>query len=255
MAATPEFTYTITFGDCAENRVGMQQIGSKASTGFTIEDLYRIKAKFEQEGVICQLEILDPFPYVGKKAAVLVIRGGANLLSNADEMLKEQMKIKYDTQYRDTRFGGIKNNRARYNVCFADEAQEMNLDEAKGTIYSFDSLPWLNMFRQMLPEFFGEKAEGLYAEGNLYPDITKCGIGYHTDKERTKVAAVRLGATMVLCFAFFYQGKVYGDSLRIILEHGDAYCMSEEAVGVQRRNGMTLKHAAGAEKYVSLDKY
>jgi len=44
-------TFTITFGDQAENHVGMQKIGQLSQTGFTLEDLNRAKACFEQNGI------------------------------------------------------------------------------------------------------------------------------------------------------------------------------------------------------------
>ena len=34
---------TLTFGDCAENHVGMEQIGALSDSGFTLENLKNVK--------------------------------------------------------------------------------------------------------------------------------------------------------------------------------------------------------------------
>jgi len=44
-------TYTITFGDQAENHVGMAKIGTLASTGFNIEDLKTAKARYRDRNL------------------------------------------------------------------------------------------------------------------------------------------------------------------------------------------------------------
>lgn len=44
---------TITFGDQAENHVGMQKIGKMAEQGFTIQQLQDAKTKFENLGYKC----------------------------------------------------------------------------------------------------------------------------------------------------------------------------------------------------------
>ena len=40
-------TVTLTFGDQAENHVGMQKIGKLADSGFDYNDLVQAKTKFE----------------------------------------------------------------------------------------------------------------------------------------------------------------------------------------------------------------
>ena len=39
-------TMTLTFGDVAENHAGMQQIGAKASEGFSVSELKEIGENF-----------------------------------------------------------------------------------------------------------------------------------------------------------------------------------------------------------------
>jgi len=52
-------TITITFGDQAENHVGMQKIGQKAESGFTIDDIKNAKINFEKAGCVCELHMLN----------------------------------------------------------------------------------------------------------------------------------------------------------------------------------------------------
>lgn len=65
---------TITFGDQAENHVGMQQIGNMANSGFTINELLLAKARFEQIGCVCEMVNLNnglPVGTIGDSASVL----------------------------------------------------------------------------------------------------------------------------------------------------------------------------------------
>lgn len=50
-ASPPKVIITITLGDVAENHARMQQIGSLAEEGFTLEDLKEAQDFFEKKGV------------------------------------------------------------------------------------------------------------------------------------------------------------------------------------------------------------
>jgi len=67
--------------------------------------------------------------------------------------------------------------KARWNLCYADEAQQADLENRKGTIVPFSKLPVLSHARAELPKYFGEKGQPLNAELNVYYDVAKCGIG------------------------------------------------------------------------------
>jgi hypothetical protein len=87
----------------------------------------------------------------------------------------------------------------------------------------------------------------LVAEGNRYYDPANCYIGFHGDKERNVVIAVRLGESMPIHFQQYIGGEVIGKRTSIDLHHGDIYVMSERAVGKNwlKRNVITYRHAAG----------
>ena len=58
-------------------------------------------------------------------------------------------------------------------------------------------------------------------QGNLYYDISCCGIGFHGDSERRKVVAVRLGAAFPLQFQWFLRSAPMGQRVNVDLHHGD----------------------------------
>ena len=68
--------------------------------------------------------------------------------------------------------------------------------------------------------------------------------------------AFRLGHSMNLCYHWFFNHKPIGKMLKLNLNHGDMYIMSEKAVGTDwsRSSTFTLRHAAGIEgsKYLKL---
>lgn len=255
-------TVTITFGDVAENHAGMEQLGELSDEGFSISDLQEAKQKFDDAGIKTELINLEPFlldhePKLGKKgdfkAAVLIARNGISALLDrknaADLFLQEQAPLQVDKKA--WMRGRVVNKHARYNLCFSEESRGPDYEHKKGRVIAFDELPLLKELRESLPDFYGEKAANLPAEGNYYYDTTKCGIGFHGDGERRKVIALRLGATIPIVYQWYYQGKPVGEQMRVDLNHGDMYIMSEKAAGFdwKRRVIPTLRHAAGCANY------
>lgn len=251
-----DFWITITFGECCENRTGNQKIGKKASLGggFSVQDLINTKNIFENYGVVCSLVNLNPLKE--NDAAILVVRGGINALMkdsniNYDILEKELKNCNWDKKALDSD-GKVVNLIARHNLCFADVGQNANYEKGEGTIISFSELPNLQIVREALPKFLGEKAQNLFAEGNYYYDKHKCFISYHGDFERRKVVGLRFGSTMPIFYQWFKDGKPFGETTKIELEPGDLYIMSEKAVGTDNNKNMALKHAAGFERNISV---
>ena len=119
---------------------------------------------------------------------------------------------------------------------------------------SYSEVKYLRRLRSILPNYFGEKAESLACEGNYYYDVTKCGIGFHGDSERKRVIGIRLGASIPLHFQWFHKSKPIGERVKILLNHGDMYAMSEKATGYDWKSSskITLRHAAGSKKYLTI---
>lgn len=249
---------TITFSEVVENHVGMQKVGTIANEGFTLDTLEQAKSLFEQSGFEAEVIRLDQYYDQEEEvteAGILIVRNGVDALigpQKADQLLQEHLSLEWDTKARMR--GKVVNKHARYNLCYDDFAQEPDYENNKGRIIRFDDIPLTNEIRQRLPDFLGEQAEKLKAEGNLYFDTSKCGIGFHGDGERKRVVAIRLGQTMPLHYQWYFRGEPVGERIEFQLNHGDLYVMSEKATGFdwKRRVIPTLRHAAGCDKYLTI---
>ena len=255
---------TITYGDQAENHVGMQKIGQLAENGFSHQDLLIAKENFEKIG--CECELLDLRDCVKddnirvnlEPAYILIIHNAVSKIlkdidKTSDDMYDEQKILNVDKKAK--MYGRVVNKSARYNLCFSNVNQEPDYENGKGRIICFDEVPLTNYIRNKIPAIIGTVGENLQAEGNYYYNSKKCGIGYHGDSERLKVVAVRLGKTISLCYSWFYKNKHVGEILNINnLKNGDMYIMSEKATGNdwKKKNIHTLRHSAGSDKYTDL---
>jgi hypothetical protein len=254
-------TFSLTFGDVAENHKGMQKIGTLSSNGFNLEDLNNIKTWFEEKGCKCNIVdlhlLLDKNLQKDNSAYLLVVKNAVNVLLD-DETGKEQLFNEQDVLKKDTKafmYGRVVNKHARHNLCFGEIHQEPNYEEGMGTVYAFDEVPLLKKIRYKLGEIIGEKGTNLQAEGNYYYDIKKCGIGFHGDTERKKVIAFRLGSKIPLCYAWYHNNNNISNIITIDnLEHGDMYVMSEKTTGFdwKSKSKYTLRHSAGCSKYTTI---
>lgn len=251
--------YTITYGDQAENHVGMQKIGQLSTEGFNINDLKNASKLFTKKGAKCELINLSSSKEQElDEAYILIIRNGVDtilksLKKTKEDLLEEQQNIKYDDKA--FMYGRVVNKKARHNVCFSNNSQEPDYQNGKGRIISFKNARLTNYIRNKLPIFLGNKAKNLKAEGNHYYDITKTGIGFHGDSERMKVVGVRIGNTSLpLYYQWFYKNKPIGDKIIIELDVGDVYIMSQKATGNdwKKKNIKTLRHATGSAHYTQL---
>ena len=253
-AAAATATFTITFGDCAENHVGMEKLGVKAEQGFDKACIMRAKSAFEAKGRTCELHALhDALPDEKQRvdpaheAYLLVVREGLAALADTKLLLAEMSGLAWDKKAKMK--GKVVDKHARWNLCFADRASSPDYDQGRGRVVAFSSLPVLNRVRGGIAEMLGDQGKGLLAEGNHYYDVSKCYIGWHGDAERRKVVAVRLGASMPLAYQWFQQGVQVGGKRTVTLHHGDLYIMSAKAVGTdwKLRKTLTLRHAAGTQ--------
>lgn len=241
-------TYTITFGDQAENHVGMEKIGFSSKNGFTKKDLEYAKNNLENKGISCELINLgnDAYILVAKNALDKIIKP-----YTYEQIFNEHKQLNYDSKCK--MYGRVVNKHARHNLCFSDYEQQAEFEKGKGTVISFNNLFYTNLLRESWHFIIGNKATKLQAEGNYYYDINKCGIGYHGDSERKIVIGVRLGASMPLYYQWFYNSEPIGEKIKIELNGGDVYFMSEKATGNdwKTRSIHTLRHATGAKKYTN----
>ena len=241
-------TITLTFGDCAENHHGMQEIGQKALTGLNFTDLKECQAFFEEREVECEMHFLSTdssFPY----AYILIVRKGVNAIVDVQQLYQEQMNLTRDKKA--FMRGKVVNKIARHNLCFSDFDQEPDYENGKGTVVSFDRLPILSTIRYFLGNLIS-KMKNLQCEANYYYDTKKTYIGFHGDTERKIVVAVRIGESFPIHFQWFLEGQPIGELFSFVLNSGDMYFMSEKAVGSDwmKKKIPTLRHAAGDKKIV-----
>eukprot|EP00697_Spironema_sp_BW2_P016088 gnl/Spiro4/718_TR402_c0_g1_i1.p1 gnl/Spiro4/718_TR402_c0_g1~~gnl/Spiro4/718_TR402_c0_g1_i1.p1 ORF type:complete len:303 (+),score=71.17 gnl/Spiro4/718_TR402_c0_g1_i1:39-911(+) len=253
---------TITFGEVAENHVGQQQIHDghgRAAEGFSVNELRDLAARLPNAELV-DLNSALPAGTAASAACVLVLRGGVDAMlaprcaHGADEMFREQNALVPDKRYFDVRRQKVLQKHARHNLCFSEFAQAPEYEMRRGTIVAFDAVPCTAMVRNSLGTLLGPKAQALQGEGNYYYNPAKCGIGFHGDTERRIVVAARLGATIPLHFQWYLKSKPIGERVALQLRHGDVYVMSEKATGFDwhRPSIPTLRHAAGASKYLRL---
>jgi hypothetical protein len=107
----------------------------------------------------------------------------------------------------------------------------------------------------------------LIAEGNKYLKEkivdgkikkVKHGIGWHGDAERRKVACICIGGvSFPMYWQWFYKHKpINMEPFKVLLNSGDIYIMSEEAVGQMWKKSSiyTLRHCAGHENFTKYKK-
>jgi hypothetical protein len=256
---------TLTFGDMAENHVGMEQIGDRVEIGhgFNLEDLKQIKKTFTNINLKPKIYKLHEFSPELKKlnlpqAYLLVIPNGIEKILNENSgynitnLSDEQAKLNWDKKA--LMYGRVVNKNARYNLCFDIKGHSPDYEEGKGRVISYNKIPITKILYDNMEKYFGEKGNNLKCEGNFYYDKDKCGIGFHGDSERRKVIAFRLGATLNMHYQWFLNGEDIGSRIIIPVYGGDIYVMSEKAVGTdwKKKEIYTLRHATGSSKFTEI---
>ena len=181
-------------------------------------------------------------------------------------------KNKYRTEVVDgveTKVRGKRmNKRARTNLCYvAGREQEPDVWKGKGRIVNLKKKTTLHQVVDRLKSTIKEgllsfdsksKVEINVVEGNRYYNLKNTGIGFHGDTERVVVICISIGCdNYPMRWQWFKDAMPVGKPIDITLNCGDVYIMSEKAVGSdwKLRSIYTLRHAAGAEKYRSLNKW
>ncbi len=246
---------TLTFGDSAENHVGMQKIGERvdAGAGFTLSDMEAAAERLQDTEIIALHDMVDKDV---PEAHVMVIRNGArqmlmDSLYTQHDMWNEQIALDWDKKA--FMYGRVVNKHARWNLCYDTDGQEPEYEVRKGRIVPYADVPATAHLQSVLANFVGVKAADLKCEGNLYYDITKCGIGWHGDAERRKVVAVRLGASLPIKYRWYQKHVPISGVMDIPLNDGDIYVMSEKAAGTDWKLSSipTLRHATGCSKFTN----
>ena len=152
----------------------MQQIGDiNNHKPFTIERLGEIYNNYDGRKELIHLNLdskLRPEGVIFQPAAILVLR---NFYNMADLLFKDLMLLNWDTKA--LMRGEVKNKQARYNLCFADFEQEP--EKGKGRVIMINKIDEMLNLQKQIEKL--TNLNNLNAEGNLYFDVEKCGIGSH----------------------------------------------------------------------------
>lgn len=246
-------TITITFGDVAENHVGNQQIAShtnQITEGFTQEQMEKFAKDFDG-----QIHVLNSKPDQDYASIIHIPNAIRKMGINPDDLLKEQEAYDWDSQYYDTRRKKVLNKHARHNVCYDNKEQEPDYENKKGRVVPWSNVTLLDKVRKRIIDVIGDDYKSIVAEGNLYYNPQKCGIGFHGDAERYIVIAIRLGETIPLVYQWYRNSAKVGNPIKFMnVKHGDMYIMSAKAVGRdwKTKKNCTLRHAAGCKKYTGI---
>ena len=256
-------TWSLTVGNGGENHTGMEFLGNlrKKGQGWDVDRLLYAKdileSIFDKNVELfnlneeCLQGVNIPKGSKPKDAYLMVVR---NFLSENvhKNMIKELGSYEWDRKYWDTRRQKVLNKLARANVCYGKEGRAANYAEGKGTIIGFDKSPLVGNLLKVVEILM--KDNGLIVEGNQYDNVSKNGIGPHGDTERVCVSCLRIGESMPMKFGMFWNCKLRGKSFETVINGGDLYFMSEEAVGAEwkSRSKWIWRHCAGAPKYLKM---
>ena len=257
-------TWSLTIGNGGENHTGMEFIGSmrQHGEGWDLDRLLYAKGILETmfektvdlynlnelclEGVTIPEKCEAPKP-----AYLMVVR---NFLTNSvhENFKKELSSYEWDRKYYDTRRKKVLNKNARANVCYGSNYRAPDYENKKGTIIGYEQSPLVLRLKQVVEILM--KDNSLIVEGNQYDDPSVNGIGPHGDTERVVVACLRVGASMPMKYGMFWNCKLRGKSFKTVINGGDLYFMSEEAVGAKwkSKSKWVWRHAAGADKYLKM---
>lgn len=217
-------TITVTFGDRAENHVGMEIIGTKLENNSFLTDLDKFH-EYYLAGYNCeQYDISQNIA----PAEILIVR---NFAPNHKKLMEELRALDWDRKAK--MYGRVCEKRIRYNLIFADFEQEPDYEKGKGRVYDFADLPLLSSVRQHLEQDLQEvtgREIPIVGEGNYYYN-NKCCINYHGDTERKMVIGLRLGSPMRLLYQWHKKKETYGKEMEFTLNPGDLYIMSSKAIG------------------------
>ena len=134
-------TITITFSESVENHVGNQQIGKKLEHGISVEQLYVLKTFFEANRFNCDYYDLAPLINNSENAGILVIKNYLDQDTHLN-LFRILSNLSWDKKVKMR--GKVVNKHARYNLCFADFAQEPDYENGRGRVYNFNSVNILN---------------------------------------------------------------------------------------------------------------
>jgi len=286
--------FSLTCAPGGENHAGMEIIGRMPvkGEGLTAADIDGLWAHFKDDKSVLmnlnELSMNDEIKEgldIADEARVLVLREWVQQMLGCEALEKIYIEIsgdEWDAEYLDKnkyrtevidgvdrRIRGRRMNKlARTNLCYVEgREQEPAVMEGKGRIVDLKKKIVLYEAVEKLKEMITNglisigsktKVEINVVEGNRYYNLKKTGIGFHGDTERVIVICISIGCdNYPMRWQWFKDRMPLGEPIDIALNCGDVYIMSEKAVGSDWKlsSKYTVRHAAGADKYRSLNRW
>ncbi len=263
---------TATFADCGENERDMEQIGTMGGieTAHSVADLESMREELVGHGVdacvykfdeLAKDKVPSGLPRIPEAAVLVIKRHDWLVTADAVRSIERDLwKTPIDTMALmgrgENRY--VKNKNARHNNCMTDAAvrppsiaSKEDYADGKGSVVDLQTIPELASLRDKLAKVV--KRDLPVVENNFYYEIgSKCGIGWHGDKERRITVLMRFGEAskeMDLKFQFFWNYKATGPIFQFHLKSGDIVVMSRLANGKcwddPPRRRWTMRHATG----------
>lgn len=154
-------------------------------------------------------------------ASILVIK---NYITN--NIYQEALGINWDKKV--LLRNKVVNRIGKYAITIDNFPEEPNYEQGQYRVISYDSLPKTNKLKNKLSLVFNQDA--LECQGEYYCDQEKLKLKYQGSKVNNMMC-VHLGNSIQLSYKWFFANKPVSDDMKIILEHGDLYIMSEKATG------------------------
>jgi hypothetical protein len=243
---------TITIGDWSQNRF---------SSGLTLEDLIQFKRFLINCGYPASIYSLnDLLESKSDPAYLLFSRGGVSAFGNPD-LISKQLKEREEIFAKKAFLYGREVNRIGFwSLFLSDEKVESRIMYGGKSTYDSGSANWkefpeIEKVKRKIEEISCRSP--MSGQVNWYYDVSKCGLGFHGDSERSVVFGIRLGNTNPMDFSWFEYTKgegwnKVGKTLTCHLSNGDFYILSSKAVGTDHKKpsaSPVLKHAVGCQKY------
>jgi len=231
-AARLQWTSSLTFSWSTESFAGMYVNGHKRTSGYTRENLDRVKLSFATAGYIVEDIALGTQSGTGREARVLVVRGAllGEEVGLADAVVADLEQVVHpQTDTQALMRGKLLNRIARYCACLGEKPVAADLANGVGVVIPFNTVPAIEALRLRLGVI--PETRNLLAEVNYYYDADKGYIGFHGDSERPDVLGCVVGRSKALAFQGFCRARPTGERVILELEHGDLYIGCEVAFG------------------------
>ena len=122
----------------------------------------------------------------------------------ADALYAESMAQPFDERYYDVKKDKVFTKHGRQNNCYADEAQAPDVDQGKGTVIAFDTVPQMQELREAF-DLFDTDGSGSIDTKELQVALRALGFDSKKEKVRKMIADIDLDGSGTIDFEEFVE--------------------------------------------------